>query len=237
MLPGGRLPHALLLQQVDSAPPAQALDGRPSFVPSADDNAQALSDYLTASSELPESTRRWPAWQQRLVPRIVAALSGRQVGSGGGGLEAAHPAGGEAEEGCDAAGMSGSGALDGADAQQLGAAALGPGGSDKSAAAAADGGQEVQEAPAQKQPQRSQEEIAARRWQQQQPPGLDAAAAEPHHTAAPGSGGAAKENRQPASKLPGAGSPAAAVAVKQRKGSVRQRRANSQLAGYLLEYE
>lgn len=55
----------------------------------ADGNAQALFDFLTSSSEVPEATRRWPAWRQRLVPKIVLALSGRQVGGGSGPAAAA----------------------------------------------------------------------------------------------------------------------------------------------------
>jgi hypothetical protein len=41
-----------------------------------------LFDYLTSSSELPESTRRWPAWRHRLVPKIVLAVSDRWLGAG-----------------------------------------------------------------------------------------------------------------------------------------------------------
>lgn len=60
-----------------------AADCGPAAAPSpADANAQALFDYLTTSADLPESTRRWPAWRQRLVPKIVLALSGRWLGPG-----------------------------------------------------------------------------------------------------------------------------------------------------------
>lgn len=48
----------------------------------AEENARALSAYLAGSEEVPESTRRWPAWRQRLVPKIVLAVSGRWLGSG-----------------------------------------------------------------------------------------------------------------------------------------------------------
>ncbi|KAL4438181.1 hypothetical protein ABPG77_010542 [Micractinium sp. CCAP 211/92] len=47
-----------------------------------DENALALLSYLTSSEELPESTRRWPAWRQRLAPKVVLALSGRWLGTG-----------------------------------------------------------------------------------------------------------------------------------------------------------
>jgi hypothetical protein len=48
----------------------------------AEGNSQVLFDYLTGSEEVLESTRRWPAWQQRLVPKIVLALTGRWLGTG-----------------------------------------------------------------------------------------------------------------------------------------------------------
>ncbi|PRW45124.1 hypothetical protein C2E21_6400 [Chlorella sorokiniana] len=59
------------------------LDSLRSWASASDANAQALFDFLTSSCEVPESTRQLPAWRQRLVPRIVLALSGRQLGSGG----------------------------------------------------------------------------------------------------------------------------------------------------------
>lgn len=49
---------------------------------SSEGNSQVLFDYLTGSEEVLESTRRWPAWQQRLVPKIVLALTGRWLGTG-----------------------------------------------------------------------------------------------------------------------------------------------------------
>ena len=69
-------------------------------------NAHALFQYLLASSELPEATRRWPAWRQRLVPKIVLELSGRSLGStlaaSGAAAEAADGQG-RAETACRAA--------------------------------------------------------------------------------------------------------------------------------------
>ncbi|KAL4857760.1 hypothetical protein ACK3TF_002179 [Chlorella vulgaris] len=49
---------------------------------SSEGNSQVLFDYLTGSEEVLESARRWPAWQQRLVPKIVLALTGRWLGTG-----------------------------------------------------------------------------------------------------------------------------------------------------------
>lgn len=54
----------------------------PALPPGAEENACALLSFLTGSEEVPESTRRWPAWQQRLAPRIVLAVSGRWLGAG-----------------------------------------------------------------------------------------------------------------------------------------------------------
>jgi hypothetical protein len=40
------------------------------------ENAAALLRFLRDSEELPEATRRWPAWRARMVPTIMAALTG-----------------------------------------------------------------------------------------------------------------------------------------------------------------
>ncbi|KAL4448494.1 hypothetical protein ABPG75_005713 [Micractinium tetrahymenae] len=91
-----------------------------------DKNAHALLDYLTGSEEVPESTRRWPAWRQRLAPRIVLALSGRWLGAG-----PAPQLGPAADAATEASGGPAAGAEEGAEAgEAAGAAARPEGGAD-----------------------------------------------------------------------------------------------------------
>lgn len=84
-------PHQAVLQ--DST---IARQGDPSSVTSAvlaaEAHQQKLREFLTCSSEMPEATRKWPAWRLRLVPKIVAALAsdappqGSMAEVGGGGV-------------------------------------------------------------------------------------------------------------------------------------------------------
>ncbi len=57
--------------------------------------AAALAEFLANGAEVPEATRRWPAWRRKWVPRIVAALCGRG-GDAAGGPRAAVGGGGRA---------------------------------------------------------------------------------------------------------------------------------------------
>lgn len=56
------------------------------------DNDAAMREYLLESEEIPGVTRKWPAWRARMVPNIMAALTGRgeieaEDGGEGGGKE------------------------------------------------------------------------------------------------------------------------------------------------------
>lgn len=181
------------------------------FLPSlpADANAQALFRFLASSSELPETTRRWPAWRQRLVPRIVLALSGRHLGS----APAASGAAGEAADGRGAAEDASRAAAEGQQQADCGGAATG-----------------------------GQEDEQQQQQQQDVPPAAGNAAAVKPPAAADAShrDGRAKENRRPAggAQAKAAGEQAlatTAAAHAQRGSSGRQRRANSQLAGFWVE--
>ena len=52
------------------------------WVGAAEEHASALLRYLTDSEEVPEATRRWPAWRQHVAPKVVLAISGRWLGAG-----------------------------------------------------------------------------------------------------------------------------------------------------------
>ena len=159
------------------------------------------------------------------MPRIVLALSGRHGEGEHGSEPAATGCAAEetAEDGCDAAGSSA-----GAEEQQLpGAAGWAAGGDIGSEADATNDQQEAQ------QQQRQQQ-------QQQQQQQNDASPADREWTStAARSRSGAKENQQPAAKQAGAQAAARALVavVTQRSGNVRQRRANSQLSGYLVDLE
>ena len=214
----------------------------------ADGNAQALFDFLTSSSEVPEATRRWPAWRQRLVPKIVLALSGRQVGGGSGPAAAAELQ--PARIAAAACPTSTSKELE--DWQKMAAAEWAPGSSGAAAADATAGQQDAEGAPphpqrqhGQQQPgdegtgQRQQQRQQQRARQEGAQPQDSVAADQARSTAYMSSHSGAKENRRPSTKPDTASSTATAhaVASSQRSSSVRQRRANSQLSGYFVDYE
>lgn len=49
---------------------------RPLLIPpAAEAHQEQLREWLTDSPELPETTRKWPAWRKRLVPKVLAALA------------------------------------------------------------------------------------------------------------------------------------------------------------------
>lgn len=79
---GGGAAGLMLRRPPGLSPQSPGLSLRVASAPPAEANARTLFDYLTASSELPEATRRWPAWRQRVAPKIVLALSGRWLGAG-----------------------------------------------------------------------------------------------------------------------------------------------------------
>ena len=192
----------------------------------ADANAQALLSFLMGSEEVPESTRRWPAWQQRIAPRIVLALSGRWLGSG----PEPSPKVGEAEGEEEEKGAEGGSELAAQQQQQQET-----GQQEHQEEEQQQRQQKQQQAEEQVQQQVHQAEQQAQQAQQQQDHGPPQAQAAPPE---------AKENRQTHNRKPPPAAPAAAAhaapaaaAPAQPQRGQRQRKASSKLTGFLTAAE
>lgn len=224
--------------------------------PGAEGNAHALLAFLTGSEEVPDSTRRWPAWRHRLAPRIVLALAGRWLGAGPAPqLRSAVDAAAEAAEEADGepiagAGGEAAGAAAGTDNVPPAGDAAAPGHAAAEAAdprsgtslAACGGGGCGDEPPSCRPSQLPQEQ----RQQRGAEAGLRgamaaaaAAAAAQHHQRPEQAQVAAKENRQAndsAAAKPGGCAPKAAVAAHGTAATLRggrERKASTRFAEFL----
>ncbi len=184
---------------------------------------EQLREYLTSSTELPEATRKWPAWRIRMIPSILAALCSGNTrdGSNGGGSSGDGSAEGEAGPGWQQ--------------QRRAQGVLGSRAGARTVADAAAGHAEAEAGSA------VDEEAGHSEFELRQHRAAGLGQRAPRVAAA--SGGRSKENRPGNSssravaggKAAAVAAAAAATAVVPARASDRQRKANSKYEQYVVE--